>query len=271
MSAPRTEGPGADGGGAAALVDGAAVAMVGAAVLVVADRPAVMWAVLLVALVARFVLWRRLHPERSLAVELVFFAVCAVVGAFNDLNTVALHGVYRYTAPSELPALSPIPLWMLLYWGLILRFVLALTRWHGLGAPRPRRVLGRRSIPRLLALVAAVIVPTRLVLFARYEDALWSWLPFAVALGVFAVVGRVDRHDLRLAALALVVGPVVEALFIRVGHLHAYALGWLFGVPLWIVLWWALSVWIWKDVGALAHAGIERALGRLRARRVSTA
>lgn len=258
-------------GALALLLDGAAVAGVGAAVLVASDRPAVMWLVLAVALLGRFALWRRLHPDRSLLAELAFFALCTVVGAFNDLNTVAVHGVYRYTAPSELPALSPIPLWMLLYWGLILRFVFTLAHWPGLGEPRPRRVLGRRSAARTIALAAAVLVPTRLALFAWFEDPVLSWLPFAAALVAFALVGRVDRRDLRLAALALTVGPVVEALFIRVGGLHAYALGWIFGVPLWIVLWWALSVWIWKDLGALAYAAIERALGVVRAGRVTAA
>ncbi len=246
----------------ALAVDAAAVGLVSAAVLVAADRPALMWAVLTAALIGRFALFHRLHPGGSFLAELLFFALCTAVGALNDLNTVALHGVYRYTAPSELPSVSPIPLWMLLFWGLIVRFVVTLTRWRALGAGEatPRRVLGVPSTARGLALIAALLVPTRLVLFVRYEDPLWSWLPFAIALAVFALAGGIDRHDLRLAATALAVGPIVEALFIGVGGLHAYALGWLFGVPVWIVLWWALATLIVKDLGPLAYAAIERAL-----------
>lgn len=254
-------------------LDAAAVALVSGFVLGFADAPLVMWAVLGIVLVARFALFARLFPDRSIEAEGLFFAFATAVGALNDLNTVAVHGVYRYAAPAELPGLSPIPLWMLLFWGLILRFVFTLTRWERLGATAhaPRRVLGRRSIPRTLALAACVLVPTRVALFAAYEDPWWSWLPFAFALAAFALAGGADRHDLRLAAVALVVGPIVEAAFIQVGGLHAYALGWLAGVPLWIVLWWALATWIWKDLGGLAYAGIERALGVAPAGRVTSA
>lgn len=243
-------------------VDLGAVALVSAGVLCFADRPAWMGALVAVTLVGRFVLWARLHPARSLAVEVAFFVSCTVVGAFNDFNTVALHGVYAYAVPSELPALSSIPIWMLAFWGLIVRFVFALTRWEALGPPEApgRVILGRRSTALELAVVACVVVATRLSIFARWDEPVGSWLPFVVALVAYGALGRVDRHDLRLAALALLVGPVVEALFIQIGGLHRYALGWLGGVPLWIVLWWALATWLCKDVGAHAYAGLERLL-----------
>lgn len=254
-------------------VDAAAVAAVSAGVLALADRPAVMWLLLVAVLLARFAAFRATHPDRSLAAEVAFFALCTVVGAVNDLNTVVAHGVYRYEATAELPTVSSIPLWMLVFWGLILRFVFAITRWRALGPPEvpARRVLGRAGRGRQLVLLVCIVVSTRLALYAWYAHPIASWLPFLAGLAVFALAGRADRHDARLAGLALVAGPIAEALFIEVGGLHAYALGWLFGVPLWIVLWWALAIWIWKDVGAWAYAGLERALGASEGSRTSPA
>lgn len=66
----------------------------------------------------------------------------------------------------------------------------------------------------------------------------------------------------RLAIVALAVGPIAEALLIRVAHLHAYALGWLCGVPLWIVLWWALGALVWAE----AAPRLERATAALATR-----
>ncbi len=249
-------------------VDGLAVAAVSLSIALVSHRPEVMWAVLGVVLVARFVAWVRLYPGHSVVAELAFFGLCTLVGGFNDWNTVVLHGVYAYGVPAELPALSTIPLWMLLFWGLILRFIFALTRWRALAPPDAPsdRVLGRSSAALKLSCIGAVVLVTRLSIFSSFDSSLWSWLPFAIGLVVYALVTRVEAHDLRLAAIALVAGPLVEVFYIQVGTLHSYALGWFGGVPLWIVLWWVLSVWIWKDLGLRAHrllqARSEGASGR---------
>lgn len=238
-----------------------AVGIVALAVLALASRPLAMAFVVTAVVLGRFALFSRAYPGRSLAVELVFFALCTVVGAANDLHTVVVRGVYTYAVPTELAAGPAIPLWMLLFWGAILRFVFALTGWARLDPPAAGRVvLGRRSPVRTLALVGLVVLGTRASVFAFYADPLLSWLPFAVGLVVYALAGGATRHDAWLAAIALVAGPLVEALFIQLAGLHAYALGWLAGVPLWIVLWWALATWIVKDAGALAYAAIERAL-----------
>ena len=240
-------------------VDVAAVAAMSVAIAFVSDRPGVMWTVLGVVLVLRFVAWAQLHRERSIAAELVFFTLCTVVGAFNDWNTVVVHEVYTYAVPAELPAVSSIPIWMLVYWGVILRLVFALTRWQKLAPPEAPsdRVGNRRSVALKLLCIGAVTLSTRLAIYAFFESALWSWLPFAIGLGLYALVTRAGAHDLRLAAIAVVVGPLAEIFYIQVGSLHAYGLGWFGGVPLWIVLWWVLSVWIWKDLGMRAHTVIE--------------
>jgi hypothetical protein len=83
--------------------------------------------VLVTAVIAvRLAIWLELpRAERDLdgAAEVVFFAIGTVVGAVNDWNSVTRHRVYDYGVSTDLPRLSLIPLWMLLYWGLILRFM----------------------------------------------------------------------------------------------------------------------------------------------------
>ena len=238
------------------------VGIIALAVLGLASRPLAMALVVTAAGLGRFALFSRAYPGRSLAVELLFFALCTLVGAANDLHTVVVRGVYAYAVPTELAAGPAIPLWMLLFWGAILRFVFALTRWERFG-PEPdagRVVFGRRSPALALALVAVVVLVTRASVFAFHGDPPLSWLPLALAPAVYALAGRATRHDAWLAGIALVAGPLVEALFIQIAGLHAYALGWIAGVPVWIVLWWALATWIVKDAGGMAYAAIGRAV-----------
>lgn len=236
------------------LVDGPPLAAIAIAILLAAERPGAMGLVVLSALAVRFALGRALlgWRGRALATEALFFAACTLVGGFNDYNTVVLRGVYAYTVPAELPAVSTIPLWMLLTWGFVLRFVTTLAGWRRLGGGHVTddvRLLGRRrSVPARLAVMAALVLATRLVTFT-YATHVWlSFVPYLLALAVAAVVLVPSRREARLVALALIIGPIVEALFIRIGRLHHYELGWLFGVPLWIVLWWALGAWLWGDV-----------------------
>ena len=106
-----------------------------------------------------------------------------------------------------------IPVWMLLYWGMILRFVATLCRWERL-APPPFPAddihLGTRVItsPRLkVAGEIALTVATRQMIYAYYLDPLLSWLPFAAALVIYVAVFRLARHERVLLALAAIGGP----------------------------------------------------------------
>lgn len=206
---------------------------------------------------ARFLLVARLpHRERHLPLgtDVTLFALGTVLGASNDWMSVVRHGVYDYRVPVFFPELSTIPLWMLLSWGLILRFVVTLSCWSTLDPPAGLRAtvhLGKWRVtsPGLrLALALALVVATRQCIYRTARDPLLSWLPFALALLIHGLVLRPDRHDRKLMALAATVGPAVEVLDIRVGGLHHYELGWIAGVPVWIVLWWVLGVPIWKEV-----------------------
>ena len=71
-----------------------------------------------------------------------------------------------------------------------------------------------------------------------------------MAIGVWLLLFRLTRHDAKLLALFAVGGPGIEILYIQVGGLHRYDLGWLGGVPLWIALWWLLAVLVGKDLSA---------------------
>ena len=188
----------------------------------------------------------------------------SLIGGFNDYNSVVRHGVYGYDTPIFFPSLTTIPLWMLLFWGMILRFLATLTASSWLGAaasPGDLVRIGQRPVHSALvkiAMLLALVVVTRQCIYRLYLDPWWSWLPFALAFGIYWALFYPRRHDVILAATALVAGPLIEILYIRVAHLHHYHLGWFLGVPLWIVLWWAIALLVWKDLGYRLRGWIDR-------------
>ena len=247
-------------------IDAAVIAAVSLAICLVSDRLVLMTVLvpciilLRVAAVAAVASREGVH----LRAELLFLLVCTVLGAFNDWNSVCNKRIYDYSVPHFF-AFSTIPIWMLLYWGMILRFVARLARWQALGAPDTvsnRVGVGRlQAESRLLKVVGelALVLATRQAIYRFYTDPILSWLPFLAALAVYGVLFRPDRHDAKLLLIFLAGGPLIEVLYIQAGDLHAYHLGWIGGVPLWIVLWWLLIVLIWKDIAfRLEHALCRR-------------
>lgn len=247
----------------AVAIDLVAVAAVGVAACVGAHDTARMTAVVAATHAARLAVWSRLRPaERPLPMwaEVAFTALCALLGGFNDWNTVDRHHVYSYGVPSDLAPLSSIPLWMLAYWGLILRLVATLGMFEELGEPgRPGALRGTRAAHPWLrvGLLLAMVAITRQSIYRYWADPLWSWLPFAAALALHALLFPWGRREKRLALIAATVGPVAEMLLIRAG-LHRYALGWLFGVPVWIALWWVLATLLWGELSRLVPGLVER-------------
>ena len=247
-------------------IDLAAVAAVAVAICAASDARLFMTILVPAVVLLRVAFWSRLPPSErgmSMIAELLFFGLCFFVGAANDWSSVVRHRVYDYDVPHLSSAFPSIPGWVLLYWGIILRFVTTLCRWQRLGPP-PQAAdeihLGVRvpSSPWIkVSIELLLVVATRQLLYRNYLDPVLSWLPFAGALLVYGAFFRPLRHERLLAVLAAGVGPAVEIAFIRVGHLHHYHLGWLGGVPLWIVLWWVLAVLIWNDLSARLLARMD--------------
>lgn len=206
---------------------------------------------------ARFVCWARLSTEErggALAPEIVFFLICTLLGGFNDWNSVVNHKIYDYTVPHYFPGFSSIPIWMLLFWGMILRFLVTLFRWSRLSPPGSIRStfrFSRRELPGLkVAAQLALVLLTRQFIYRLWGDPIFSWLPFLVAFGVYWALFEMSRHDWVIVGLFFIGGPLIEVLYIQVGGLHRYHLGWLGGVPLWIALWWIVAALVWSDLAA---------------------
>ena len=238
-------------------LDAAVVAVISVAICTASDRLAAMTILVPALLATRMALWSRLpsaERRHGAGTELALVALCTVLGGFNDWNSVVRHRVYEYAVPHHFPALSTIPIWMLLYWGMILRFLISLFRWKplsGSGAPANRVGLpgARAERPVLkVALELGLVLATRQAIYRLHDDPVLSWIPFGVALGLHILLFGLDRHDGRLLVLFAIGGPLIEVLYIQVGDLHRYRHGWLGGVPVWIALWWLLAALIWKDL-----------------------
>ena len=247
----------------------AVVVVMGSAAILLASRHLVFMSVFMpVVILARFVVVFSLARREGVIrrAELVFFLLCTALGAFNDWNSVCNKRIYDYTVPHFF-SFSTIPLWMLLFWGMILRFFARLARWERLGPdnePSNRLGLLRLRVEHPAAKVTAeicLLAATRWMIYRHYQDPLLSWVPFLAALLLFAFLFRPGRHDLRLLTIFLIVGPITESLYIRVGHLHQYHLGWIGGVPVWIILWWALGILIWKDLAFRIERTLRSAFG----------
>ncbi|MFO0572166.1 MAG: hypothetical protein U0263_41470 [Polyangiaceae bacterium] len=252
----------------ALALDFASVLLVSLLILLAASRLWVMAIGVPSILGLRFLARARLpDSERDLSVraELPFFLALVLIGGGNDWNSVHRHHVYDYTVPAEVPELSSIPIWMLLYWGLILRFILTLSHSRLLALPPLADSLvlfGRRvggPVARALVILG-LTVATRQSIYRAFEHPIGSWLPFAVALGLALVVLRPDRRRILLVVATVVVGPLVEAVYIGGAGLHRYRLGWFFGVPLWIALWWGLAVLGWDELGTRFMLFVERSV-----------
>ena len=251
------------------LIDTAAVLVVSVAICLASHHLLFMTLFVPAALALRMVLIVRLLRREGggVAAELVFYLLCTLLGAVNDWNSVCNKGIYDYAVPHYFPSFSTIPIWMLLFWGMILRFAARLARWEGLRPPdrvSDRLGWGSRGVDRAWLRVLAelvLVVGTRQTIYRWYLDPWWSWIPFALAIALFLLVFRTQRHDRVLAGLFLVGGPLVEVLYIQLGDLHSYHLGWFGGVPLWIVLWWVLAFLVWKDLAFRIEHRLRRWLG----------
>ena len=253
------------------LADAAIIAVASVAISLLSKHLLLMTLLIPCLMVARMALWalvRRPAPTgRHVMAELAFLLLCTALGGFNDWSSVVRYRIYDYSVPHYFPSFSTIPIWMLLYWGLILRALAALTRWQRLSPPTTPANTVRLGVTTLegpwikVATLLLLVLATRQGIYRFYLDPWLSWLPFAAAAILFALLFGLTRHDRRLCLLILIGGPAVEVLYIQVGHLHHYHLGWLGGVPLWIALWWLVALLVWKDLSARIQARLLALFG----------
>lgn len=236
-------------------VDTVAILLGSVAICFFADRLVLMTVLVPLLMAARTVVFGVVTgASRSAALrEVGFLVLCIGLGAFNDWNSVVHHGIYDYNVPVFFERLSTIPIWMLLFWGMILRFMASVGTWRGLSGLASRVIL-RPAVPCFagrwtwLALVLVLVAVTRQLIYRSYLDPLLSWVPFAVAVMVYFWLTGLTRAQLVLALMGVGFGTLTEIVYINVGGLHSYHLGWIGGVPLWIALWWVLIVPVWGEL-----------------------
>jgi len=170
----------------------------------------------------------------------LFFLIGVVVGGGNDLLSMS-KGVYAYAAPTSLPV--PIPLWMVIFWGQIFLSFRKLMRYG--------RFLGPDTKPPLidlpLALDLVVVVAYRMII---YRTAATPWLPdalYAAILVVRLLVAPPADNERRIMVAMLIIGPVYEMILISTG-MYKYQTGVLFGMPLWLIVYWVFVVRMLKAV-----------------------
>jgi len=245
-------------------IDAGIIAVVSVAICVAADQLLFMSIFMPLIIAARMLLLYALRQREEIhfRAELLFFIICTLLGAYNDYSSVCVKGIYDYTVPHAF-SWSTIPLWMLLYWGMILRTFARFARWKALKPPdAPSNAIGftfwhSNNVALKIGFALILIFATRHQIYQYYLHPLWSWLPFFLALLAYLLVCWPTRHDLKLMAIVLPVGPLMEMLYINIGNLHRYHLGVAGGVPIWIILWWLLIILIWKDFALRMEIGIR--------------
>lgn len=193
------------------------------------DRPAVMWVVVLGAVILRLVL----VPRRR---DLWVLAAGIVLGGGSDLLTVT-RGVYAYAARDFLP--WAIPGWMFVFWGHVFLF----TRSVGsLPAFRTRLPdVGPFRGGRLLVLDLVTVAALKTCFYAFTSSPTRAALAGAVVIAIRYALAFPTKGELGLATVAVLVGPWVEGRLIGTG-LYGYRQGVFFGVPIWLVEWWFFAV-----------------------------
>jgi hypothetical protein len=246
-------------------IDAGVIVVISLLICAAADRLVFMSiAVPMIIAVRMFLLYAlRRNEGIHFRVELVFFGICTLLGAYNDYFSVCIKNIYDYTVPHFF-SWSTIPLWMLLYWGMILRTFARFARWEVLKPPEVSSDnigFGRwytESVTIKIVFMLALVFVTRNQIYQHYLHPIWSWVPFLAALLIYLTLCAPTLHDIKLMVVVLPVGPLVEMLYINLGGLHRYHLGVAGGVPLWIILWWLLIILIWKDIAMRLEIRLRR-------------
>lgn len=172
----------------------------------------------------------------------IFFLIGLVVGGGNDLLSM-YKGVYAYLPPHDILDL-PIPVWMLFFWGEIFVFFRKLMRSGPFGGgSRPFE----KMIDLPLALDLVVVISYRMII---YRTASQHWLPdalFAAILIVRLLLAPPKIYERKLMLLMLMLGPLYEIILIH-SRLYLYQTGVVFGMPLWLIIYWVFVVRFLKAI-----------------------
>ncbi len=173
--------------------------------------------------------------------DVIIFIMGVIIGGGNDYLSM-YKGVYEYAPPTLLPV--PIPIWMLFFWGeafLFFRRMMRFGSFMGEDAP-PKPLI---DIPIVVDIAIAVVY--RMII---YRTAAEPWLPdalFAAILVVRLVALPPKDNERRVMLAILILGPIYEIALIA-GGLYIYQTGPIFGMPLWLVIYW---VFIFRFLKAL--------------------
>ena len=173
--------------------------------------------------------------------DVVYFLVGFVVGGGNDVMSM-WRGVYYYTPPTILPV--PIPVWMLFFWGLGFLFLRRLVRWRFFQEEDSRR---EKLFDKPLVADVAVAVVYRAIVYSWAAVAYLPGALYASILVIRVLVFPPSREERRLMISILLLGPLYEALLIG-GGLYVYQNGAVFGMPIWLVVYWVFMIRVMKQV-----------------------
>jgi hypothetical protein len=172
--------------------------------------------------------------------DLIFFFLGFTLGAGNDLLSMYKH-VYYYLPAPDISRL-PIPMWMFLFWGEIFVFFRKLMRWGPFLGEPPQKVIDQ---PLFLDLL--IVLLYRLII---YRLASRFWVPdaiFATILVLRLLVSPPAKNERWLMLTMLVLGPAYEIWLIHCG-LYVYQTGFLWGMPIWLIIYWVFIVRLLKAV-----------------------
>ncbi len=173
--------------------------------------------------------------------DVIYFLLGVIAGGGNDVMSM-WREVYSYAPPTVLPV--PIPVWMVVFWGLAFLFLRRLLRYGSFVDDRETRLV---SFPFVLDLI--VVAAYRIIV---YNYAAVPWLPgalFAFILAVRILLAPPTAKERRLMILILVLGPFYEALLIS-GGLYNYQNPAFLGMPLWLIVYWVFIIRFIKTVFA---------------------
>jgi hypothetical protein len=218
------------------MLSEAAVLLVAAGfIYFLAHKTYAMSAVMASILILRFLLLNRRG-------DYVFFLIGLMAGGGNDLLSM-YKGVYAYLPPHDFTDL-PIPAWMLFFWGEVFIFFRKLMRF---GPFLGKSGCITKWIDWPLAMDLVVVIGYRMLI---YRTASHAWLPdalFAAILVVRLLLVPPKSNERKLMLIMLLLGPLYEIILIAAG-LYRYQTGVVFGMPLWLIVYWVFVVRFLKAI-----------------------